>query len=146
MVKNIKLGDEVLFWSFYRSSMSSEDAYGTEPQVSFTVYEEYMEQAIGEVVYELGAFCFKYKYGNDKGNTIAIRDVILNTPIEFEEHYMFGFGGKISFEDEEFWGEDFYGKLPQSNENEWTNLDHENYWGTIKYHLQDKCKEFEVVG
>ena len=141
--KNIKLGDEVLFWRFYTSAMSSEDQFGTEPQNSWTVYEEYMEQSRGEVVFELGSFCIKHKYG--KKEVISIRDVITRTPDEFIEHYMFDFGGEIYFDDDDFWGEDFADKLPQNDEKEWTNEEHENYWNTIRNHLEKRCKEFEVV-
>jgi len=142
--KNIKLGDEVLFWNFYKSAMSSEDQFGTEPQNSWMVYEEYMEQVRAEVIFELGSFCFKHKYG--KQEIISIRDVIKQTPIEFIEHYMFDFGGKIYFDDEEFWGENFTDRLPQNDEKEWTNDEHEKYWEIIREHLEKKCKEFEVVG
>ena len=138
--KNIKLGDKVKFWRFYKSAMSSEDQFGTEPQNSWTVYEEYMEFVTGEVVFDLGAFCVKY------GKEIAsLRDIIKQTPIDFIEHYMFGIGGEIYFDDDEFWGEGFTDKFPQNDEKEWTNEEHESYWNIIRNHLEKKCKEFEVV-
>ena len=139
--KNIKLGDKVKFWRFYKSAMSSEDAFGTEPQNSFTVYEEYMEFVIGEVLFDLGSFCIKY--GKE---IVSLRDIIKHTPSEFEEFYMCYYGGEISFEDQEFWGVNFEDNLPQNNEKEWTHIEHEKYWETIRTYLENKCKEFEVVG
>lgn len=138
--REIKLGDKIKFWRFYKSSMSSEDCFGTEPQNSWAVYEEYMEFVEGEVIFELGAFCVKYY-----GEINSLRDIIKQTPIEFEEHYLFGFGGEICFDDDEFWGEDFNDKLPNSDEKDWSNEEFENYWSIIREQLTKKCKEFEIT-
>lgn len=132
--KNIKLGDKIKFWIFYNQKMNSDDCFGTDPQNSFTVYEEYMDFVEGEVIFDLGAFCVKY------GKEIkSLRDVINKTPLDFEEYYMLGYGGEPDFDDDDFWGSCFSEKLEQFD------YDSEKYWEIIRSHLQLKCKEFEVV-
>jgi hypothetical protein len=138
--KEIAVGQNVKFWRFYNQSMSSEDLWGTEPQNSSIVHEEYMEFVTGEVIFYLGAFCIKY------GKSItSLKEIIEGTPQQVVHHFMCGFGGEIELmlEDEEFWTTELLEKLPK--ETEMNNDLHNKYWSMIEEHLYNKCREFEVV-
>lgn len=52
-------GDVIRYWNFYHEEGSSEDWFGTEPQVSWHVVEAYMEQLESKIYYHSGAMCIK---------------------------------------------------------------------------------------
>lgn len=132
--KELKIGDKVRYWSFYHSQMSSEYCFGTEPQNSFQVYEEYMEQLTGEVVFYLGAFCIKHHNG-----IFSFKEIIENTSGEVIHYFLCGSGGSIEqmFDDYEFWGDSFSEKLNG-------NMEQED-WDLIANYIKQKCKEFELI-
>ena len=138
--KNIKVGDTVKFWKFIAIHSNSVDYFGTEPENSFPVYEEYMDFVKGEVIYDSGAFCIKYK-----DEVITLWDIIKKTAIDFEMYYIAEYGGEINFENEDFWGEEFEDnnlyEIPDIDSTDETTV----RWDRIKNHINKKCIEFEIV-
>ena len=138
--KNIKVGDTVKFWKFIAIHSNSVDYFGTEPENSFPVYEEYMDFVKGEVIYDSGAFCIKYK-----DEVITLWDIIKKTAIDFEMYYIAEYGGEINFENEDFWGEEFEDnnlyEIPDIDSTDETTV----RWNRIKNHINKKCIEFEIV-
>ena len=66
--REIKEGQTIKFGYFYWDEGSSEDWFGTEPQVSWHVVEAYPEERISKVYLNKGALCIK------KGKIYKLRD------------------------------------------------------------------------
>ena len=99
----LEVGQKVKFWNFYTNSGNSQDWFGTEPQNSFTVYEEYMEHVIGEIVFELGSFCVK-----TSSQIVSLRDYFNKTSKEIIDHFRCEWGGQfIDFiDDDQFFSQE----------------------------------------
>lgn len=85
-------GDIIKIWNFYNVSGSSEDWFGTEPQNSFRVYEEYLEQIEAKIVFSQGGFVAR-----TKKEDIPLQTVLYGLGREVVEHYLYDYGGPIDY-------------------------------------------------
>lgn len=164
-INNVELevGQRIKFWNFYTNSGSSQDWFGTEPQNSYTVYEEYMDWTIGEIVFELGSYCVK-----TSSQIISLRDYFNKTSNEIIDYFRCEWGGKfIDFiDDEQFFSQelvemytnlvekyekydfstksdiifdDYYDKIEEESD-EW-----EEFWNKLGNYINTKIKQIEVI-
>lgn len=135
-VDNVYIGDIVKVWSFYNWSGSSEDIFGTEPQCSYRVYEEYLEQITGEAVFIDGSFCVKTKKA-----TIPLYQIKQGLGREVVDHYLCGFGGN-----EKNFLEAIEGQIPKSQLNELSNAEGEGFYKLLESCVNNLTKQIEIIG
>ncbi|WGQ15599.1 hypothetical protein [Sphingobacterium faecium] len=148
---NLYDGDIIKFWYFYNSRMSSEDCFGTEPQNSFMVYEEYLDQTEGTIFIKEGTPFVKYSKKGKIHETIFY--VLLNElGNEVSDYYMFDDVGSVELFLETFDEDELKGIEPVFFNHEISEWDDnygemsDKFYIYIKNIVDQVSSKIEIVG